>query len=35
MEQNKNELVFEQIGKINEIISTLSKNFSQENITNN
>ncbi len=32
MEQNKNELIFEQIEKINEIISTLSENFSQEDV---
>ena len=34
MEQNKKELLFEQIDKINEVISTLSANFSQEYITN-
>lgn len=30
MEQNKKELLFEQINKISEVISTLSKNFLQE-----
>lgn len=30
MEQNKKDLLFEQINKINEVISTLSENFSQE-----
>ena len=34
MEQNKKDLLFEQANKINEVISTLSKNFSQEDITN-
>lgn len=34
MEQNKKELIFEQIEKINEVISTISEYFSQENITN-
>lgn len=34
MEQNKKELLLGQIDKINEVISTLSENFSQENITN-
>ena len=28
------DLLFEQANKINEVISTLSKNFSQEDITN-
>lgn len=32
MEQNKKELLFEQINKINEVISTLSENFVQEDI---
>ena len=32
MEQNKKDLLFAQINKISEIISTLSKNFSQENV---
>lgn len=32
MEQNKKELLFEQINKINEVISTLSENFSQEDV---
>ena len=32
MEQNKKDLLFEQVNKINEIISTLSKNFSQEDV---
>lgn len=34
MEQNKTELLLGQIDKINEVISTLSENFSQEDITN-
>ena len=33
MEQNKKELLNEQINKINEVISTLSENFAQEDIT--
>ena len=32
MEQNKKELLFEQINKLNEVISTLSENFSQEDV---
>ena len=32
MEQNKKELLFEQINKISEVISTLSENFVQEDI---
>lgn len=32
MEQNKKELLNEQINKINEVISTLSENFAQEDI---
>lgn len=32
MEQNKKDLLFEQINRISEVISTLSKNFSQENV---
>lgn len=32
MEQNKNDLLLEQIDKISEVISTLSKNFSQEDV---
>lgn len=32
MEQNKKDLLFEQINKINEVISTLSENFSQEEV---
>lgn len=32
MEQNKKELLFEQIDKINEVISTLSENFSQGDV---
>ena len=32
MEKEKKELLFEQITKINEVISTLSKNFSQEDV---
>lgn len=34
MEQNKKELLLGQIYIINEVISTLSENFSQEDITN-
>ncbi len=34
MEQNKKELLFEQINKLNKVISTLSENFSQRDITN-
>jgi hypothetical protein len=34
MEQNKKNLLLGQIDKINEVISTLSENFSQRNITN-
>lgn len=34
MEQNKKKLLLGQINKINEVISTLSENFSQEDITN-
>ncbi len=34
MEQNKKKLLLGQIDKINEVISTLSENFSQEDITN-
>ena len=34
MEQNNTELLLGQIDKINEVISTLSENFSQEDITN-
>lgn len=34
MEQNKKELLLGQIYKINKVISTLSENFSQEDITN-
>lgn len=34
MEQNKKKLLLGQIDKINEVISTLSENFSQEEITN-
>lgn len=34
MEQNKKELLLGQIDKINEVISTLSENFSQEDIIN-
>lgn len=34
MEQNKKELLLGQIYKINEVIFTLSENFSQEDITN-
>lgn len=32
MEQNKKKLLFEQVNKINEVISTLSKNFLQEDV---
>lgn len=32
MEQNKKELLIEQVDKINEVISTLSENFVQEDI---
>jgi len=32
MEQNKNDLLLRQIDKINEVISTLSENFSQRDI---
>ena len=32
MEQNKKDLLFEQINKINEVISTLSENISQEEV---
>lgn len=32
MEQNKKELLLEQVNKINEVILTLSKNFAQEDI---
>lgn len=32
MEQNKKDLLFEQINKLNEVISTLSENFSQEEV---
>ena len=32
MEQNKKELLMEQVDKINEVISTLSENFSQEDL---
>ncbi len=32
MEQNKNELLLGQIDKINVVISTLSENFSQEEV---
>lgn len=34
MEQNKKDLLFEQINKIIEVISSLSENFSLEDITN-
>ena len=33
MEQNKKKLFLGQIDKINEVISTLSENFSQEAVT--
>ena len=32
MEQNKKDLLFEQINKISEVIPTLSENFSQEDM---
>ena len=32
MEQNKKELLFEQINKISEVNSTISENFSQEDV---
>ena len=32
MEQNKKKLLMEQVDKINEVISTLSENFAQEDI---
>ena len=32
MEQNKKELLMEQVDKIDEVISTLSENFAQEDI---
>lgn len=32
MEQNKKELFFEQTNKFSEVISTLSENFSQEDV---
>ncbi|WP_308239259.1 hypothetical protein [Prevotella sp.] len=32
MEQNKKDLLFEQINKLNEVISTLSEIFSQEDV---
>ncbi len=32
MEKNKQELLQEQINKISEVISTLSENFSQEDV---
>ena len=32
MEQNKKVLLMEQVVKINEVISTLSENFAQEDI---
>ena len=32
MEQNKKKLLLGQIDKINEVISTLSENFSQEEL---
>lgn len=32
MEQNKKELLMEQVDKIEEVISTLSGNFAQEDI---
>ena len=34
MEQNKKDLLFEHRNKLDEVISTLSENFSQEDITN-
>ena len=35
MEQNKKKLLLGQIDKINEVISTLSENFSQEEVADN
>ena len=32
MEQNKKDLLFEQINKISEVISLLSENFPQEDV---
>ena len=32
MDQNKKQLLMEQVDKINEVISTLSENFVQEDI---
>ncbi len=32
MEQNKKVLLFEQINEISEVVSTLSENFSQEDV---
>ena len=32
MEQNKKKIFFEQTNKISEVISTLSENFSQEDV---
>lgn len=32
MEQNKKDLLFEQINKISEVISAISENFSQEDM---
>ena len=32
MDQNKKELLFEQINKISEVIPTLSENFLQEDV---
>lgn len=32
MVQNKKELLIEQVDKINEVISTLSENFAQEDV---
>lgn len=32
MEQNKKKLLMEQVDKINEVISTLSENFAQEDL---
>lgn len=32
MEQNKKDLLFEQINKISEVIPTISENFSQEDM---
>lgn len=34
MEQNKKELLMEQVNRANEVISTLSENFTQEDIAN-